>query len=132
MFFFRSALFSESFFGGKAVIFCARILAMLGVGSLVVIVAGIIKQIRAKDTLLIPLLVILIIVLEGAIAYRVLHPSAPNQDFRFSILILPAITYFAVRASEGTSTFAMLYRVWLFAFTVAVISFFIAAVIQYF
>ncbi|MBP7113931.1 MAG: glycosyltransferase family 39 protein [Candidatus Peribacteraceae bacterium] len=131
MFFFRTALFSEFTYRGS-VIFISGLLSLLGMGYVLLVLAGIVKQIRRNDIFLIPFFVLLIVILEGAMSYRFLHPAFPNQDFRFSILIVPVLAYFAVRATEGGGRLARVMRAWLMAFIAASIAFVIALLIQSF
>lgn len=130
-YFFRTALFSESTFQGTLVIFMARLMACLGMGSVLIAIQGIVRSVRRQDKMVIPLLVMLIIVLEGAFAYRFLHPSLPNQDFRFSVLLVPVIAYFAVRGAETEGHAGRLMQAWLRAFVVIAALFFLGVTLKH-
>ncbi len=132
MFFFRTALFGEFLYIGTLVVFLSRMTALLGMGCLITIGIGLYRQIQKSDNFTIPLVVCLIIVLESAIAYVILHPSAPNQDFRFSVLILPILGYFAVRSVDGHGTMQNILRAWLWSFIVVSIAFISVVVLRHF
>lgn len=132
MFFFRTSLFGEFIFLGSAIQFINRMMVILGMGTLITIVIGMYRQIRTYNTFIIPLLVSLIIILESAMGYAILHPSAPNQDFRFSILLLPILGYFAVRGVAGQSLTASMLRAWLWSFMLVSIAFIAGLFFQYY
>lgn len=132
MYFFRTALFGEFMYIGTSVVFLSRMTALLGMGCLISMGIGLYQQIRTSDIFSIPLIVCLIIVLESAIAYVILHQSTPNQDFRFSILILPILGYFAVRGAAGHGVMAKILRAWLWSFVIVSITFFSAVVFRNF
>lgn len=132
MFFFRTSLFGEFIFSGDAIRFIHRMMAILGMGTLVIIARGMYRQIRTYDTFVIPLLVSLIIVLESAMGYVILHPSAPNQDFRFSILLLLIFGYFAVRGVAGQGMTTRFLRAWLWSFMLVSIAFIAGLFFQYY
>lgn len=115
MFLFKTSLFGE-FSYPKNLFLVSRILVVLLMGGLAMSIAGIMKAVRNNDRYLIPLLVSTIIITEGAFGYRWLHPAASNQDFRYSFLLLPLLTYFAVRSMEGKETWRIVLRTWLLAF----------------
>lgn len=132
MFFFRTALFGEFVFSGDAIRFFSRVTALLGMGALITIAIGLFRQIRSYDRFIIPLLVPLIIVLESAIGYVILHPSTPNQDFRFSILLLPIFGYFAVQGATQSHVIGGFLRAWLWSFMLASIAFILGIFFQYY
>jgi len=113
-------IFKTSLFGGfsylENIVHISRILLILFMGSLMISVVGTVRAIKVKDSHLIPLLVSLLIILAGAVFYRFLHPLASNQDFRFSLLLLPLLAYFAVLATETKRKYSSTMRAWLIAF----------------
>lgn len=117
VFLFKTSLFGE-FLYPKNLLLVSRILSVLFMGALAMAALGIGRSIKKNDMYLIPLLVCLIIILEGAFGYRWLHPAASNQDFRYSLLLLPLLSYFAVRATEILGKVGMFLRAWLLAFSV--------------
>lgn len=129
IYFFLSSLFGEAMFAAKGIILISRILVILGIGSVILAGIGTVKRLRANDENLAPLLVTFLVVIEAAISYAILHPSAPNQDFRFSLLILPILAYFAVWTTEGDTPPAVVARTWLLSFVACSILFFSAVFI---
>lgn len=132
MYFFRSSLFGEFVFSGDTIVGMSRMMTLLAMGTLIMFAIGLFQRIRHYDTFIIPLIVCLIIVLESAIAYVILHPSAPNQDFRFSILILPILGYFAVRGVTGDGIIAKILRAWLWSFVIVNAAFIVTIFLQFF
>lgn len=131
MFFFRTSLFGEFIFSGDTIVFVSRVMVLLAMGMLITVASGLYQRIRQYDAYVIPLIVCLIIVLESAIAYVILHPSAPNQDFRFSLLILPILGYFAVSGSSGNGILPKILRAWLWSFVIVSIAFIVTTFVQY-
>lgn len=127
MFFFKTALFGE--FSYRPDLFLpARILAVLGMGSVLIAFAGWIRMVQKRDMFLIPLTVTFLIILAGALLYRMLHPSVPNQDFRFSILLIPILAATAVFAADVSGWTGKLARAWLLAFACVCAWFFLTLV----
>jgi hypothetical protein len=116
MYFFQSSLFSEFAFWQQGLGLISRTLSALLLGSLLIALRGVIKAFRHNDQYLMPIMVTAIFTLHGALLYRVLHPGSANQDFRYSIVLIPILAYFAVRATEGNSKLHTIFRFWLLAF----------------
>ena len=97
VFFFKTSLFGQFSYLPVLRPF-ASLLAALALGLLPILAAGIVRAVRSRDSARTPLLLTLVLVLAAAITYRILHPQSPNQDFRFSILLVPIGAYFAAWA----------------------------------
>jgi len=128
MSFFKTSLFGEFSYPTKMILL-SRILATLLLGCVLMSFIGIVQSIRRQEDFLIPLLVTLIIIVEGSIGYRALHASASNQDFRFSILVLPVLAFFAIKGAESQGFIGQLMRAWLQAFVVVATFFFLALMV---
>ncbi len=117
VFLFKSSLFGENAISSSASIReIAQVLSALLIGCLMLSFAGMIRSIRSKDIFFLPVFVLLSWIMAGAIAYRLLHPASSNQNFRFSILLVPLLAYFAVLATEGRGKIALFSRAWIMAF----------------
>lgn len=92
-FFFRSIFFGESQFPHLA--FLASLILLIAMTLVPAGIWGLITQHRARHRP-VPLLVTFWIMLSGALAYRVLYPYVPCQDFRFSVILLVPWIYFVL------------------------------------
>ncbi len=97
VFFFKTSLFGEFSYLPVLRPF-GSLLAALALGLLPILATGIVRAVRSRDSARTPLLLTLVLVLAAAITYRILHPQSPNQDFRFSVLLVPLGAYFIARA----------------------------------
>lgn len=96
-YFFRSAFFGEYQFDSLRR-FCVSIL-VLGLSIIPLIVMGFLRswpRRRTTDTFL-PVFITFLTVLLAAVGYAWIFRYAPNQDFRFSVLLIAPLAYYAVR-----------------------------------
>ncbi len=102
--YFWEYLFRSAFFGEFSFPPALRSLSvlLLGIGmSLIPLgIYGLTADLRCRRGACPPMLVIGGLLLAGALGYRVAFPYAPNQDFRFSVLLLIPAVYYALRGIE--------------------------------
>lgn len=98
-YFFRSAFFGEYKF--ERLITLARVLIILGLLLLPAVVLGIVVDLRRRFMQFLPFHVATFGLLLAAFTYPSLFPFAPNQDFRFSVILILPATYYAVRGIEA-------------------------------
>ncbi len=100
-YFYTSAFFGEFHFpvSFRGVSF---LLLLFGMFLFPYIVAGCISSLlRFRDHA--PILLLTLSILSAAFLYRFLFSFAPNQDFRFSVLLMIPIAWFLIRGIERTS-----------------------------
>lgn len=97
-FFFRSAFFGEFQFTGISVL--ASFIITLAIIFIPVGLWGMYRELRTKAMFAAPLSISFIILLCGAVGFRVAYPFAPSQDFRFSVAILVPWMYFVLRGIQ--------------------------------
>jgi 4-amino-4-deoxy-L-arabinose transferase-like glycosyltransferase len=100
MFFFKSAFFGEFSFRNDF-LGLARVMLVTGFGMLTVLTASFVAFLPQKNGIRFPVVTSFILLIAGALAYRFLSPPfSPNQDFRFSTVLVPVAA--AVIASAFT------------------------------
>jgi hypothetical protein len=98
-YFFRSAFFGEYKFDRYKPL--AQTLLVLAVLLLPAILFGMIIDIRRRWMELLPFHVATFGMLLGAFFYPYFFAFAPNQDFRFSVIFILPVAYYAVRGIEA-------------------------------
>lgn len=99
-FLFRSAFFGEFNFGGKLRPL-GIFLLLLGMVGLPLMALGCWRDLRRRAMHTIPIWVTLAILIVGHLAARWKFPYGPTQDFRYSILLVVPLTYYAIRGVEA-------------------------------
>lgn len=121
-YFFRSAFFGETRY--EAITWLAHNMLFLALTLLPLMAFGLLRALvdRFRDHL--PVLLTLLSTLGGALLYRWQFPYAPNQDFRFSLLLLPPAVFFL---TEGVlalpDRFRSVARAWVGLFSFACAAF---------
>lgn len=100
-FFFKSAFFGEYQFEAMRWL-CIAILTC-GLLMIPLIFAGIVTTLRQRARRLsaVPVLVTFVLLLAAAVLYAAKFRYAPNQDFRFSVLLIVPVAFFIVTAIEA-------------------------------
>ncbi len=98
-YFFRSAFFGEYKFERQMVL--SRTLLILGLLLLPVTLFGLMADLRRRFMELLPFHIATFGLLAGAFVYPYLFPFAPNQDFRFSVILILPAAYYALRGIEA-------------------------------
>ncbi len=99
-------VFRSSYFmvGVRSPVVSLFVIALLLVLALAI--AGIVRDWREKAAYRLPVLLMLLVPLAGIAALRFSYPVVYAQDFRYVIMIVPSLAYFAVRGalwSKGLS-----------------------------
>lgn len=102
IYFFKTALLGEFSYPG-ILLPLSRLLLSLGIGMVALLILSIFRTLRLRDPLAVPMFLAFVFTLAGAFAYRILRPASSNQDFRFSILLVPVFAYFIARALPSFS-----------------------------
>jgi len=101
-FFFKSSHFGEFRFekiyplGSALVVFAMLLLPAL--------LWGLLSDMRRRFLASMPIWSTSVVLLAAAIAYPTLFPYAPNQDFRFSILLVVPLAYYVIRGWQEFPT----------------------------
>jgi hypothetical protein len=98
-FFYRSAYFGEFSFG-DALRAHAQFLLAIGYLLFPLTLFGIWKSIRQWDRRHIPLLLTLGVLLAGHVAFRMQYPYSSSQDFRYSILLIVPLAFYAIEGAR--------------------------------
>jgi hypothetical protein len=88
LYFFKTSLFGEFTFP-DIIRSSAWMTVLTGISVLPWAMVSLVIPRRYADRLKIPLLSTVLLVLLGALSYRIRYPMASNQDFRHSVLIIP-------------------------------------------
>jgi len=95
----RSALFGEWNHGDRlrpyAVLLLVQSLLLLPL-----LAVGLFRLFHKRDPLFVPLAALLVLLLLGAIAYRIVYAFSCAQDFRFVVPLVLPVTFFVVRGIE--------------------------------
>lgn len=121
-YFFRSAFFGESRY--EAITWLARNMLFLGLALIPLMLFGFFRATveRFRDHL--PVLLTFLSTLGGALLYRWQFPYAPNQDFRFSLLLLPCAVFFVLEGMQSLpDRFRSVARAWVGLFSFACVAF---------
>lgn len=97
-YFFRSAFFGEYKF--HRLVTLSRTLLLLGLLLLPVTILGFMGDLRRRLMTLLPLHIATLGLLAGAFVYPYLFAFAPNQDFRFSVILILPAAYYLLRGIE--------------------------------
>ncbi len=127
VFFFKSSLFGEFTFPVPLLI--SRIVAGLTMGTVGLCIIGFFHACRRRSEFIIPMVVTTTVLLAGAIAYRGLHPSAGNQDFRFSILLLLPLAWLALQAKIPGRFGQAVTQSWIVATIISYVTFIVMLVV---
>jgi|GEM_PF-376312 len=98
-FFFRSAFFGEFSMGDSLKMLSAAIL-LLGMGAGILMGIGLLADLRRRAYESLPMWTMLGVLVAGNLALRYRYHCSCDQDFRFAILAIIPILYFAVRGAE--------------------------------
>jgi len=98
-YFFRSALFGEYKF--ERMIVLSRTLLILGFLLLPAMLFGLMTDLRRRFRELLPFHIATFGLLAGAFVYPYIFPFAPNQDFRFSVILILPAAYYALRGIDA-------------------------------
>lgn len=98
-YFFRSAFFGEYKFERLMVL--SRTLLILGLLLLPVTLFGLMVDLRRRFMELLPFHIATFGLLAGAFVYPYLFPFAPNQDFRFSVILILPAAYYTLRGIDA-------------------------------
>lgn len=98
-FFFRSAFFGEYKF--KRYLVLAQTILILALLLLPALLFGIATDFRRRFREILPFHVAMLGMALAAFMYPYLFPFAPNQDFRFSVILILPAAYYAVRGIEA-------------------------------
>ncbi len=90
------SVFLGEFIPTSTLLLTVRVAVALGMGFVITGFVGVWHAWKTREPLLIPLLVIALVHVGGLIVYRILHPCACNQDFRFITLTLVPWAFFAL------------------------------------
>lgn len=109
-YFFRSSFFGEYKF--NRLITLSRTLLLLGLILLPVTLLGFMGDLRRRLMTLLPFHIATLGLLAGAFVYPYLFAFAPNQDFRFSVILILPAAYYLLRGIEMLpSWLTLLFRV---------------------
>lgn len=86
-YFFRSAFLGEWNFGDE-LRWMSSFLVLLGLGLLVLSILGWVHIVRARDRMLLPLVVLSLALLAGAFTYRFINTCSCSQDIRYSTALM--------------------------------------------
>ncbi len=98
-YFFRSAFFGEYDFPGLVRPFAVSTL-FFGLLMLPFIVAGFLWSILRRTYALLPIWLLTLLIITSSLSYRFRFPYAPNQDFRFVVVLLIPLAFFAVAGTR--------------------------------
>jgi hypothetical protein len=99
-YFYRSA-FTGEFNYGSHMFWWIRLLYAWGLLGIPFLLYGIIESIHRRERIGIPFAAVSLCLLGGQIAYSWIYQFSPNQDFRFSNLIVIPIGYFLIRGIQA-------------------------------
>jgi hypothetical protein len=101
-FFYKSAFFGE--FRFEKIYALAAVMVVLGMAFFPLMLLGFVLDMRKRFYDALPLSLTTGILFAAAVAYPTFFAYAPNQDFRFSVLLAVPFAYYAVRGLQALPT----------------------------
>jgi len=101
-YFFRSA-FTGQFSFEQPIKTVTVLLLICGLFMIPLMLWGIFKEVRSRPYDTFPMLLLLCVQAAASFGYRYFFAYAPNQDFRFSIILIIPIAYFVIRGAQHLS-----------------------------